>query len=68
MMTVNAAYALFRDEEVGSLTAGRYADLIVLSDNPLTVDPEDILQMDVLLTIVGGQAEFCTPDFGDLCP
>ena len=54
MMTVNAAYALFRDAEVGTLTPGKYADLIVLSDNPLTIDPQAIAGLDVLLTMVGG--------------
>ena len=60
MMTINAAYALFRDEEVGSLTVGKYADLIVLPDNPLAVAPETLLEMEVLLTMVGGRVEVCT--------
>lgn len=68
MMTINAAYALFRDEEVGSLEPGKYADLIVLSGNPLTAVPDTLLEMDVLLTIVGGRVEFCAPDQEDLCP
>ena len=38
MMTIEAAYALFRDEEVGSLRAGKLADLVILSGNPLVVD------------------------------
>jgi predicted amidohydrolase YtcJ len=59
MMTINAAYALFRDEEVGSLVVGKYADLIVLPENPLTVSSESLLEMDVLLTMVGGRVEFC---------
>lgn len=67
MMTINAAYALFRDEEVGSLEVGKYADLIVLPGNPLTAVPEALLEMDVLLTMVGGRVEYCTPDAADLC-
>lgn len=59
MMTINAAFALFRDEEVGSLTGGKYADLIVLPDNPLTVEPEALVEMEVELTVVGGRVEFC---------
>jgi len=35
MMTFNAAYALFHDEEVGSLAVGKHADLIVL---PKSID------------------------------
>lgn len=68
MMTINAAYALFRDEEVGSIEAGKYADLIVLPDNPLTVAPEALVTMEVLLTMVGGRVEFCAPGHADLCP
>ncbi len=68
MMTINAAYALVRDAEVGSLTPGKYADLIILSDNPLQVDPETMPQMAVWLTMVGGGMEFCATDHEDLCP
>lgn len=68
MMTVNAAYALFREEEVGSVTSGKYADLIVLSDNPLTADPQAIPQIDVWLTMVGGRVEYCDPDHQEVCP
>jgi predicted amidohydrolase YtcJ len=59
MMTINAAYALFRDTEVGSLVVGKYADLIVLPDNPLTVEPDKLVTMDVQLTMVGGHVEHC---------
>jgi predicted amidohydrolase YtcJ len=59
MMTINAAYALFRDEEVGSLEVGKYADLIVLADNPLAIAPEALVTLDVQLTMVGGRVEFC---------
>ncbi|MBX3057568.1 MAG: amidohydrolase family protein [Anaerolineae bacterium] len=68
MMTINAAYALFRDEEVGSIAVGKYADLIALPDNPLTVAPEALVTMEVLLTMVGGRVEFCAPGYADLCP
>lgn len=68
MMTINAAYALFRDEEVGSLMPGKFADLILLSGNPLAVEPEAIPQMEVWLTMVGGRVEFCAPDHESFCP
>jgi predicted amidohydrolase YtcJ len=60
MMTINAAYALFRDEEVGSIAVGKYADLIILPDKPLTVAPDELVTMAVQLTMVGGRVEFCT--------
>ena len=68
MMTSNAAYALSRDEEVGSLTPGKFADLVILSGNPLAVEPEAIPQLEVWLTMVGGRVEFCAPDHESFCP
>jgi predicted amidohydrolase YtcJ len=47
MMTTDAAYALFRDDEVGQLKPGLAADLILLSDNPLTVETESLPQLQV---------------------
>jgi predicted amidohydrolase YtcJ len=68
LMTINAAYALFREEEVGSLEPGKYADLIVLSGNPLAADPETIPQMNIWLTMVGGRVEYCATGHDELCP
>lgn len=68
MMTRESAYALFRDEEVGTLTPGKFADLIILSANPLTDDPETLLDTNVLMTMVGGKVEFCAPGNETLCP
>jgi hypothetical protein len=67
MMTIEAAYALFRDDDVGSLVAGKHADLVVLSANPLSVEPETIKDIQVLLTMVNGKAEFCRPEFKQTC-
>jgi predicted amidohydrolase YtcJ len=68
MMTTGAAYSLFRDEEVGSLVPGKLADLIIVSENPLSVDPDDIKDIRVLLTMIGGKVEYCMPGEEDLCP
>lgn len=68
MMTINAAYALFRDEEVGSLEPGKYADLIVLTGNPLTIEPEAIRELNVALTMIGGWVVYCADDNRNLCP
>jgi hypothetical protein len=49
------AYAAFEEQEKGTLTPGKLADIVVLSTNLLTCQPEDILQAKVLKTMVGGK-------------
>lgn len=68
LMTINAAYALFREEQVGSLREGKFADLIILSGNPLTIDPASIIDIEVLMTMVDGSTAHCAPGFEHLCP
>ncbi|MGB3904262.1 MAG: amidohydrolase family protein [Anaerolineae bacterium] len=67
MMTMGSAYALFRDEEVGSLAPGKFADVIILSEDPVTVDPNTIKDIEVLMTMVGGRVEYCAPGYEALC-
>ncbi len=52
--TINAAYELHQDAVTGSLEVGKFADLIVLDRNPLTIPAEDIANVRVLETVVGG--------------
>ena len=68
MMTTNSAYALFREDEVGMLRPGMLADLIVVSANPLTVAPEDLWDIEVWMTMIGGQVEFCREGREAVCP
>jgi predicted amidohydrolase YtcJ len=67
LMTVEAAYALFREEEVGSLRPGKFADLIVLSANPLVIEPEAVKDIRVRMTMVGGRVEYCEPGSEWVC-
>lgn len=53
--TINAAYQLFMDKEVGSIEVGKLADMIILSDNPRKVAPEKISKINVLATYVNGE-------------
>jgi predicted amidohydrolase YtcJ len=55
MFTVHAAYAAFREKELGSLMVGKLADMIVLPENLLTCDPKAMIDMKVQYTIVGGK-------------
>jgi predicted amidohydrolase YtcJ len=60
LMTIEAAYALFREDEVGSLEAGKFADMIVLSGDPSTAPPNDSKDVEVWMTMIGGEVEFCS--------
>ncbi len=56
--TIDAAYACFRENELGSLTPGKLADLVVLPENLLTCEPKAMLNMKVIYTIVNGKIVF----------
>ena len=62
LLTVDGAYATREEEIKGSLSAGKYADFIVVSDNPLDFEenPDNLLSIDVLQTVVGGEVEYCS--------
>lgn len=52
------AYAAFEEKDKGSLSPGKYADIVVLSKDLLRCTPEEILQAKVLQTIVGGKVQY----------
>jgi predicted amidohydrolase YtcJ len=56
--TINGAYQLSREDEIGSLEAGKHADFIVLTDDPFRADPIDIYKIKVNRTFVSGEEEF----------
>jgi len=58
MMTINAAYAINRENEIGSLESDKLADLIILSDNPLEVPVDAIKDIQVLMTMIDGKVEY----------
>ena len=53
--TLNTAYAGYEENIKGSLETGKLADFVVLSDNLLTMDPDGIKDVAVLMTVVGGR-------------
>jgi len=56
--TIDAAYELHEDDVTGSLEAGKFADVIVLDRDPLRIPAEDIANVQVLETVVGGQTVY----------
>ena len=67
LITIDAAYGTFDEDVKGSLATGKWADLVVLSDNPLEIGIDDLPEIDVLATIVGGQIVYCAPTFPGSC-
>jgi predicted amidohydrolase YtcJ len=56
-VTIDAAYQMMSDHEVGSLETGKLADFVVLEKNPRTTPPAKIADIKVLETWIGGQRQ-----------
>ncbi len=53
--TVNGAYASFEEDAKGSITPGKYADLIVLDRDVFKTDPKALMSVGIERTMVGGR-------------
>jgi predicted amidohydrolase YtcJ len=56
--TVEAAYASFEEADKGSLAVGKLADFVILSHDPLAIDPADLGKVVVEQTYVGGRCVY----------
>ncbi len=56
--TLESAYSVFQENTLGSITVGKRADFVVLSDNILKVPADKIIDIDVEMTVVGGIVEY----------
>lgn len=56
--TMESAYSVFQENALGSLTVGKRADFVVLSDNILEVPADKIIEIDVEMTVLGGIVEY----------
>jgi hypothetical protein len=54
-MTLDAAYGSFAEKEKGSIEVGKLADLVVLSQDVLSVPDDALMKTEVLATILGGK-------------
>ena len=57
-ITLGAAYQYFEENEKGSITVGKRADLVILEDNPLTVETSELGEVAVLETFARGKSIF----------
>lgn len=53
--TINGAYQLYREDDIGSLKAGKSADLIVIDKDPLKINPLDLDRIKVEATLLNGK-------------
>jgi predicted amidohydrolase YtcJ len=56
--TVGSAYAQFEEGKKGDLKVGKYADFIILSQDLTKATPKEILNTEVLQTVVGGRSVY----------
>jgi len=59
--TINNAYAAFEEKQKGSIEVGKFADLVLLSDDILTIDPVKIKDVRVLMTVMAGKIIYQQP-------
>ena len=60
--TANGAWLTFEEDTKGTLEPGMLADMVVLSEDLLTLDPERIMDVEVDFTIVSGRVLYERPD------
>ena len=61
--TMGSAYAEFQENEKGSITPGKLADMVLVSDDILSIDPARMQDTKVLKTFVGGKLVYDKLDF-----
>lgn len=60
-VTIQGAYEYFEEDSKGSIEAGKRADLVVLDRSPLEVDPMEIKEIQVVMTIKDGNVIYQKP-------
>ena len=59
--TINGAYQMRLDDQIGSITPGKKADLVLLAENPFTTETYSLHKIPVLQTWVGGKTVYLHP-------
>jgi predicted amidohydrolase YtcJ len=67
--TINAAYQFGMEEDAGSLEVEKFTDFVVLDGNPMTVDPDEIRNIPIVATVMGGRTTYLnTPVYDRVKP
>ena len=56
--TINGAYASYEEKSKGSISVGKWADFVVLAEDPHTVDPARIKDIKIVRTVTGGNTVY----------
>jgi predicted amidohydrolase YtcJ len=56
--TMHGAYASFEEDTKGSLVAGKLADFVILDSDPHDVDPDAIVDIKIIRTVLGGRTTY----------
>jgi predicted amidohydrolase YtcJ len=68
MVTRNHWYLTFEEQTKGIIAPGRFADMVVLPEDIMTVPAKHIEQMHVVMTMVGGKVVYRNDDFRKIAP
>ena len=58
LLTRAGAYATFEEDRKGTITVGKLADLVIVSDDPRAVPIADLPAVKVVMTMIGGRVEY----------
>ena len=59
--TINGARASFVERELGSLTVGKRADLVVLDRDPFAISPHELSEIQAVMTLLDGREVYRAP-------
>ena len=59
--TTLAAWHAFMEDKIGSIEAGKYADMVIWDRDPLEVGTEELRELEVVTTLLAGRVVYSRP-------